>query len=174
MKRTFILLCLFFSLVYTGNALAEEKTLWSMIGGACVPNHDTAKNELVVRNAGGVTFAPGKTGEAVLFCPVVNAHQAIKRASWIKLVFNRTLASGEAYAYLYRLDMKTGRLYRVGRGASVPLYATGLGTFKGSVGESETSGHKFEEGYFYYVRITLKQHSALNRMSVKGVSLGID
>ena len=172
MRTTSIVFGLLLCLVCTGNARAEE-TRWSMIAGACVPNYDTARKGLIRRNAGGASFAPNRTGEAVLFCPVENAHQTIKKVSWIKLTMNRTLAGGVANASLFRMEERTGRLSQVGQGARATADHEGLGTFTGPVGDPGR-GHTFEEGFFYYVRIVISKNGLLNRISVKRVSLGID
>lgn len=172
MKAKTIAFCVVFSLVGGANARAE-KTLWSMIAGACVPNNNTATQGLIHRDAGGAYFAHDKTGEAELFCPVESAPGAIKKVDWIKVTLNRTLAGGSVRARLSRMEGSSGRIMQLGRGARAAADHKGLGTFNGSVGESG-KGHTFEEGYFYYVRIVVEKHGLNNRISVKGVSLGVN
>lgn len=151
----------------------SEKTLWSMIAGAGVPNRKTATQALIHRDAGGASFAHDKTGEADLSFPVEDAQRAIKKVDWIKLTLNRTRAGGSVRAQLFRMKESSGRLSEVGKGARALANHKGLGTFKGPVGTAG-KGHKVGEGYFYFVKIIINKHGFENRISVKGVSLGVD
>jgi hypothetical protein len=153
-------------LVCTTTTFAFEQ--WNVNGTSCVADAGSIFNQLYLGTGGTVKFAPGKTGNIVLYCPVSNPRF---KPTLLGLVYydDSRAAGNHVTAQLIKME--------IGTGAITPLVKVDSDSGQVSTnGKATLIPHEFTENYdfknfAYYIRIDIARNTPTANETVYAVSL---
>ena len=161
------------SALVTVNEAAFAEIVWSCNAMGAVPTPPTVQQDLIVVQAGKVSFNEGKTGTANLVCPIGTLTSRLHGPlHGLSITFAVDAGAGAvAEASLRRVDRNTGHVETVENGH---VTSEGHNPLPGHWRAESTSGitdSLDDPRFIYYVQITLKRTSPNPDVSVQGVTL---
>jgi hypothetical protein len=161
------------SALVTINEAAFAEIVWSCNAMGAVPTPPTVQQDLIVVQAGRVSFNEGKTGTAVLVCPIGTVTSRLREPlRSLSITFAVDAGAGAvAEASLRRIDRNTGHVETVENGH---VTSEGNNPLPAHWRTESISGIKDsldDPRFDYYVQITLKRTSPITKVIVQGVIL---
>lgn len=155
---------------FGGGAHAFEQ--WNMNATSCTPDAGSILNNLYIGTAGTVKFAPGKTGNIVLYCPVPTL-------SWtptsIAVQYYDDSAAPGNHVTAQFIEMSLGNASGAGlikRIASVDSDVAGPTTGGNSRGAISTFSHAYEpKSNAYYIRVDITRNNPVANETIYAVIL---
>lgn len=141
---------------------------WNVNGTSCVADSGSINNQLYLGTGGTVKFAPGRTGDIVLYCAVSNPGF---KPTLIGITYydDSRVAGNHVTAQLIKMDLSTGLITPVVKvdSESGAVSANGKATL---VPHEFTENYDFKN-FAYYIRIDIVRNTPTANETIYAVAL---
>lgn len=155
--------------ICTFPGISHATNEWNVNAASCVADAASIRNNLYIGTGGTVKFAPGKTGDIVLYCPV--SYNLGFTPSIVGMTFydDTSAAGNHVTVQLIKMEIDTGTITSLVTADSKPGPVS-------KNGNASRVAHEFTDKYdptnfAYYLRIDIVRNSPTANETVYGVAL---
>jgi len=143
--------------ISTMSSTAHAANFWNVNATSCVPDSASIQGNLYIGTGGTVKFAPGKTGNIVLYCPVSFKLHFKPDVIGITYYDDTSSPGNHVSVQLIKMEIGTGAITSI-------VTAHSKGRPVSTQGKAGSSAQEFKDTYnpndfAYYLRIDLVRNS---------------